>query len=83
MVVAIVGVNGIGKTTLAQNVFNDETLNADFDKTIWLSINKDFDKVEMLRTIITLSGGSHHGEKVLTWLQIGRASCRERVYVLV
>uniref|UniRef100_A0ACD5Z3B7 Uncharacterized protein n=1 Tax=Avena sativa TaxID=4498 RepID=A0ACD5Z3B7_AVESA len=69
MVVAIVGVGGIGKTTLAQKVFNDETMNAKFDKTIWLSINKDFDKVDMLRTIITLAGEEHGGEKVLAVLQ--------------
>jgi hypothetical protein len=69
MVVAIVGVGGIGKTTLAQKVFNDETLNAKFDKTIWLSMNKDFNKVEMLRTIITLAGGKHGGENVLAVLQ--------------
>uniref|UniRef100_A0ACD5TBM3 Uncharacterized protein n=2 Tax=Avena sativa TaxID=4498 RepID=A0ACD5TBM3_AVESA len=69
MVVAVVGVGGIGKTTLAQKVFNDETLNAKFDKMIWLSINKDFDMVELLRTTITLAGGEHGGEKVLAVLQ--------------
>ncbi|KAF7082593.1 hypothetical protein CFC21_086455 [Triticum aestivum] len=70
MVVAIVGVGGIGKTTLAQKVFNDEALNAEFEKPIWLSINKDFDKVELLRTIITQAGGVvHGGEKALAVLQ--------------
>ncbi|KAF7073280.1 hypothetical protein CFC21_078300 [Triticum aestivum] len=69
MVVAIVGVGGIGKTTLAQKVFNDETVKAEFDNTIWLSINQDFDRVELLRTIITLAGGKHCGEKALAVLQ--------------
>ncbi|KAM3296671.1 hypothetical protein ACQJBY_038825 [Aegilops geniculata] len=69
IVVAIVGVGGIGKTTLAQKVFNNEALNAEFDKVIWLSINKDFDKVELLRTIITQAGGVHGGEKALAVLQ--------------
>nr|UBY06955.1 NBS-LRR disease resistance protein [Dasypyrum villosum] len=69
MVVAIVGVGGIGKTTLAQNVINDETMKDEFDNTIWLSINKDFDKVELLRTIITLAGGVHGGERALVVLQ--------------
>ncbi|KAM3296673.1 hypothetical protein ACQJBY_038827 [Aegilops geniculata] len=69
MLVAVVGVGGIGKTTLAQKVFNDEALNAEFEKTIWLSINKDFDKVELLRTIITQAGGVHGGEKALAVLQ--------------
>nr|UBY07167.1 NBS-LRR disease resistance protein [Dasypyrum villosum] len=68
MVVSIVGVGGIGKTTLAQKVFNDEALNAEFEKMIWLSINKDLDKVELLRTIITQAGGVHGGEKALAVL---------------
>ncbi|VAI42205.1 unnamed protein product [Triticum turgidum subsp. durum] len=69
MVVAVVSVGGIGKTTLAQKVFNNEALNAEFEKMIWLSINKDFDKVELLRTIITQAGGVHGGEKALAVLQ--------------
>uniref|UniRef100_M8BKP7 Disease resistance protein RGA2 n=1 Tax=Aegilops tauschii TaxID=37682 RepID=M8BKP7_AEGTA len=69
MVVAVVGVGGIGKTTLAQKVFNDEALNAEFEKMIWLSVNKDFDKVELLRTIIIQAGGEHGGEKALAVLQ--------------
>uniref|UniRef100_A0A8I7BGA7 Uncharacterized protein n=1 Tax=Hordeum vulgare subsp. vulgare TaxID=112509 RepID=A0A8I7BGA7_HORVV len=68
MVVAIVGVGGIGKTTLAQKVFNEETVRAEFDKMIWLSINQDFDKAELLRTVITLAGGVHGGEKALAVL---------------
>ncbi|MBC2899603.1 hypothetical protein CFC21_112429 [Triticum aestivum] len=69
IVVAVVGVGGIGKTTLAHNVFNDEALNNKFEKTIWLSINKDFDEVELLRTIITQAGGEHGGNKALAVLQ--------------
>ncbi|XP_044408850.1 disease resistance protein RGA2-like [Triticum aestivum] len=69
MVVAVVGVGGIGKTTLAQKVFNDEALNAEFEKTIWLSINKDFNKVELLKTIITQAGGVHGGDQALAVLQ--------------
>ncbi|KAI4979042.1 hypothetical protein ZWY2020_015795 [Hordeum vulgare] len=69
MVVAVVGVGGIGKTTLAQKVFNDEALNVEFEKSIWLSINKDFDKVDLLRTIITQAGGQHGREKALAVLQ--------------
>jgi hypothetical protein len=69
MVVAIVGVGGIGKTTLAKKVFNDEIINAEFDKTIWLSINQNFDKVELIKTMITLAGGECGGGAVLAVLQ--------------
>ncbi|XP_047080862.1 putative disease resistance protein RGA1 [Lolium rigidum] len=69
MVVAIVGVGGIGKTTLCKKVFNDEIINAEFDKTILLSINKNFDKVELIKTMIMLTGGECGGGAVLAVLQ--------------
>ncbi|XBI05590.1 hypothetical protein VPH35_133743 [Triticum aestivum] len=52
MVVAIVGVDGIGKTTLAQKVFNDEAIQGDFSKKIWLSVNQNISEVELLRRAI-------------------------------
>ncbi|KAM0894025.1 hypothetical protein ACQ4PT_024757 [Festuca glaucescens] len=60
---------GIGKTTLAREIFNHDTIKEMFDKTIWLSINQDTGKVELLRTAITLAGGDHRGEKAMTVLQ--------------
>ncbi|KAI4966197.1 hypothetical protein ZWY2020_042043 [Hordeum vulgare] len=57
MVVAIVGVGGIGKTTLAQKVFNDEAIQDEFTKKIWLSVNQNFTDVELLRRAIIEAGG--------------------------
>ncbi|VAI37539.1 unnamed protein product [Triticum turgidum subsp. durum] len=48
---------GIGKTALAQKVFNDDDIQGEFDKKIWLSINKHFNKADLLRTAITQAGG--------------------------
>ncbi|CAM0885756.1 unnamed protein product [Alopecurus aequalis] len=58
-VFAIVGVGGIGKTTLAQKVFNDEAIQRKFDKKIWRSVNQDFSESEPLRRAITELGGDH------------------------
>jgi nucleoside-triphosphatase THEP1 len=59
MVLAIVGVGGIGKTTLAQQLFNDETIKSEFTKKIWLSVNKDFREAELLKRAITEAEGDH------------------------
>jgi predicted AAA+ superfamily ATPase len=59
MVIAIVGVGGIGKTTLAQKVFNDEAIQGNFSKKIWSSVNQNFSDVEHLRRAIIEVGGDH------------------------
>ncbi|VAH96196.1 unnamed protein product [Triticum turgidum subsp. durum] len=57
MVVAIVGVGRIGKTTLSKKVFNDDSIKGKFTKKIWLSITKDFNDVELLNKAIIAVGG--------------------------
>ncbi|CAN6374295.1 unnamed protein product [Urochloa humidicola] len=59
MVFAIVGVGGIGKTTLAQKIFNHETIQQEFPKKIWLSVNQDCSGIELLRRAIIEAGGDH------------------------
>ncbi|KAJ1276429.1 hypothetical protein BS78_05G213800 [Paspalum vaginatum] len=61
-VVSIVGTGGMGKTTLAQKIFNETTIEEHFKTKIWLSISKNFDDVELLRTAIKHAGGDHGGE---------------------
>ncbi|XP_044962080.1 putative disease resistance RPP13-like protein 1 [Hordeum vulgare subsp. vulgare] len=57
MVLAIVGVGGIGKTTLAKKVFNDEEIQHKFEKKMWLSVTQDFSEVELLRSAIDAANG--------------------------
>ncbi|XP_066342300.1 uncharacterized protein [Miscanthus floridulus] len=67
-VVAIVGTGGMGKTTLAQKIFNDTTVQGHFKVKIWLSITQHFDEVELLRTAIEHAGGVHDGMQDKTLL---------------
>jgi hypothetical protein len=51
-VLAIVGMGGIGKTTLAQLVYNDLRLCHSFDKHAWVHVSEHFDINAITRDII-------------------------------
>ncbi|KAL2658557.1 hypothetical protein AAZV13_03G031200 [Glycine max] len=51
-VVPIVGMGGVGKTTLAQLVYNDENLVEIFDFKAWVCISKEFDVLKITKTMI-------------------------------
>lgn len=59
IVIAISGTGGIGKTTLAQNIYNHQTIKEKFRKMIWLSVTQACTETELLRVAITGAGGDY------------------------
>ncbi|XP_038980058.1 putative disease resistance protein RGA3 isoform X2 [Phoenix dactylifera] len=57
---AIVGMGGIGKTMLAQKIYNDEKLRDNFNQMprIWLCVSQEFSESSLLRSIIKQAGGN-------------------------
>lgn len=53
----IIGMGGLGKTTLAQLVFNDDRIKRHFEFRIWVFVFDDFNVRRLMTEIITSLGG--------------------------
>ncbi|XP_022637881.1 putative disease resistance protein At3g14460 isoform X2 [Vigna radiata var. radiata] len=60
-ILSIVGMGGMGKTSLAQHVFNDPRLEDKFDTKVWVSVPQEFDVLKLSRAILdTITGSTDH-----------------------
>ncbi|XP_047158840.1 putative disease resistance RPP13-like protein 1 [Vigna umbellata] len=52
-ILSIVGMPGVGKTTLAQHLFNDPSMNKDkFEVKVWVCVSDEFDVFKVSRAIL-------------------------------
>ncbi|XP_038987537.1 putative disease resistance protein RGA3 [Phoenix dactylifera] len=58
-ILGIVGMGGIGKTTLASNIYNDEIIKENFLIRVWVCVSKNFSETKLLQEIIRSAGGNY------------------------
>ncbi|XP_040990997.1 putative disease resistance RPP13-like protein 1 [Juglans microcarpa x Juglans regia] len=84
-VIAVVGMGGLGKTTLAQLVYNDDRMEGHFDLKVWVCVSDDFDVLKMTKIFLEKLGLSTNGDsKSLDWLQVTlQQNLRGKKFLLV
>ncbi|KAL6653894.1 hypothetical protein ACP70R_008818 [Stipagrostis hirtigluma subsp. patula] len=85
-VVSIVGPGGMGKSTLAKKIFNDERIQEQFKIKIWISVTTRYEGEKLLISAITQSGGGNdpRGDKqILTQALVDTLSLPRGKFLLV
>jgi len=82
--ISLVGLGGIGKTTLAQLAFNDADVTAHFEKKIWVCVSDPFDEVRIAKAILEqLEGRAPDLVELQSLLQRVSESIKGKRFLLV
>lgn len=83
-VIPIVGMGGLGKTTIAQIVYNDEKVKKHFELKMWVCVSDDFDHRRVIKSVIEAADWKNFDVMNLDTLQSKlRDTVKGKNYLLV
>ncbi|KAJ8769572.1 hypothetical protein K2173_005175 [Erythroxylum novogranatense] len=85
-IISLVGLGGIGKTTLAKLIYNDSEIENHFEKKIWVCVSEPFDEMRIAKAILeSLRGPSiaHDFKELDNVLREIRKDLNEKTFLLV
>ncbi|PON71485.1 Spastin [Parasponia andersonii] len=62
LAIGVVGMGGLGKTTIAQKVFNDREMEDHFERRIWVSVSQTFTEEQIMRSMLRNLGDASTGD---------------------
>ncbi|KAM5556306.1 putative disease resistance protein RGA3 [Rosa sericea] len=83
LVIPIVGMGGMGKTTLAQLVYNDEIVQSHFDKRIWVCVSDPFEEIKISKAIIEGLDASKNSNELQTLMECISELIKGKKFLLV
>ncbi|OMO73769.1 Disease resistance protein [Corchorus olitorius] len=82
-IISIVGMGGIGKTTLARLAYNENVVNTHFEKKIWVCVSDPFDDIKIAKAILESLGDVPNVLELQALLQRIRKSIAGKKFLLV
>lgn len=62
IVIPIVGFGGLGRTTLAKLMYNDERVVGHFQLRMWVCVSEDFNATRLIKEILEFAEGHDSGK---------------------